>query len=170
MADELNPAPAGLSKGASTPQAPRPDLLEQRKHVRFQIDEAPTSFSIKGVSISLGLGKVHRGRAAINLSEGGAMLLLCEPLPPGTKIVVRIEMEDMPQFIETSGVVRWCEKEGRNEKDFHAGIEFEPLDKAQLRMIEKMRDLLSSPELQKRRATRRRADPPAIEGGSTPGG
>ena len=110
--------------------------------------------------------------AAAPVPADAAPRLLVSVVPgnPGTKIVVRIEMEDMPQFIETSGVVRWCEKEGRNEKDFHAGIEFEPLDKAQLRMIEKMRDLLSSPELQKRRATRRRADPPAIEGGSTPGG
>jgi hypothetical protein len=169
MADERDPAPVGVSKEASTPYPARPDLLEQRKHVRFQIDEAPTSFSIKGISISLGLGKVHRGRAAINLSEGGAMLLLCEPLPPGANIVIRIEMEDMPHFIETAGVVRWCEKEGRNDKDFHAGIEFEPLDKTQVRMIDKMRDLLSSPEAQSRRATRRRDAPSTMDRGSMPG-
>jgi hypothetical protein len=169
MADEPKSVSAGASKAAPSPPSARPEHLEQRKHVRFQIDEAPTSFSIKGISISLGLGSVHRGRAAINLSEGGAMLLLCEPLAPGTKIVVRIEMDEATPFIETAGVVRWCEHEGRNEKDFHAGIEFEPLDKAQLRTIEKMRDLLSSPEVQSRRATRRREASPAIEPPSQPG-
>lgn len=166
MADEHDPGLARISRATPTPPPPGPDLLEQRKHVRFQIDEAPTSFSIKGISISLGLGKVNRGRAAINLSEGGAMLLLCEPLPPGTKIVVRIEIEGVAPFIETPGVVRWCEKEGRNDKDYHAGIEFEQLDNAQLRKITQLCDLLSSPEVQDRRATRRGEVRPTIDRGS----
>src|SRR5258708_35508488 len=102
------PIPDGTGTGALPSGAPP----EHRNPVRFQIDDAPTSFSIKGVSTSLGLGKVERGRAAINLSEGGAMLLVCNPLPVGTLIVIRIEMEGVPDFVETAGTVRWCEKRG----------------------------------------------------------
>jgi hypothetical protein len=113
---------------------------EQRRHVRFRIDDASTSFSIKGVSTSLGSGRVARGRAAINLSEGGAMLLVCEPMTADTPVTVRIEIEGLPDFIEAAGVVRWCEQDGRNSKDFHAGIEFVGLEESDLRKISKIRE------------------------------
>src|SRR5947207_15670005 len=108
-------------------QPSRPDL---RKYLRFRIDDSSTSFSIKGVSTSFGLGRVSRGRAAINLSEGGAMLLVCETIPVGARITMRIEIDEHEDFIETAGVVRWCEQDGCNEKDFHAGIEFVGLSDA----------------------------------------
>jgi hypothetical protein len=136
-------------RSTATPQ----DL---RKHLRFQIDESSTSFSIKGVSTSLGSGRVTRGRAAINLSEGGTMLLVCEPIPVGTPIVVRIEIDERKEFIETTGVVKWCERDGRNEKDFHAGIEFVGLSEADLRKIAKMREWFTSDEYRNSRATQRR--------------
>jgi hypothetical protein len=121
-----------------------------RKQVRFRIDDASTSFSIKGISTSLGSGRVNRGRAAINLSEGGTMLLLCEPMPVGTSIHVRIEIEGYQESIEAGGVVRWCEQEGRNDKEFRAGVEFVDLSAEQLRKINRMRDWTSSPEYQNR--------------------
>jgi hypothetical protein len=137
---------------------------EQRKHLRMQIDDASTSFSIKGVSTSLGAGHVSRGRAAINLSEGGAMLLVCEPLAVGTRVVVRIEVEDREEFVEATGEVRWCEPEGRNGKDFHAGIEFVALPPEDRRKIDRMRDWFSSPEYKSRQTTRRRDNQPAPKG------
>ena len=121
-----------------------------RKQVRFRIDDASTSFSIKGISTSLGSGRVNRGRAAINLSEGGTMLLLCEAMPVGTSIHVRIEIEGYEESIEAGGVVRWCEQEGRNDKEFRAGVEFVDLSAEQLRKISRMRDWTSSPEYQNR--------------------
>ncbi|HLY72749.1 MAG TPA: PilZ domain-containing protein [Planctomycetota bacterium] len=124
-----------------------------RKHLRFQIDDASTSFSIKGISTSVGSGRVSRGRAAINLSEGGAMLLVCESLPVGSPIIVRIEMDGQEEFIEAKAVVQWCEQDGRNDKDFHAGIQFEALSDADLRKIGRMREWFTSPEYRSRRAT-----------------
>jgi len=140
----------------STKNLPLRSQQDLRKHLRFQIDDASTSFSIKGVSTSLGLGRVARGRAAINLSEGGAMLLVCETIPVGTPIIVRVEIDGQEDFIDARGVVRWCEQDGRNDKDFHAGIEFDPLSDADLRKIDRMREWFTSPEYRSRRATRSR--------------
>ena len=143
----------GMDDRAALPSNPgRP---EQRQHLRVQIDDASTSFSIKGVSTSLGAGHVSRGRAAINLSEGGAMLLVCDPLAVGTRVLVRIEIEDRQEFVEATGEVRWCEPEGRNGKDFHAGIEFVALPPEDRRKIDRMRDWFSSPEYKSRQTTRR---------------
>src|SRR5579862_2218174 len=142
--------PRGETAARKLVAASREDL---RKHLRFQIDDASTSFSIKGISTSVGSGRVSRGRAAINLSEGGAMLLVCEALPVGTPILVRIEMEGQEDFIEAKAVVRWCEQDGRNDKDFHAGIQFDDLSEADLRKIDRMREWFTSPEYKSRRAT-----------------
>jgi hypothetical protein len=124
-----------------------------RKHLRFRIDDASTSFSLKGVSTSLGSGRASRGRAAINLSEGGAMLLVCETIPVGTRMIVRIEVEECEEFIEAEGVVQWCEQDGRNDKDFHAGIQFVDLGEAGLRKVARMREWCTSPESKRRQAT-----------------
>jgi hypothetical protein len=145
------------SEGCLPPEArtglptPREDL---RKHLRFRIDNASTSFVLKGVSTSEGAGRTSRGRAAINLSEGGTMLLVCEPIPVGTPICVRVEVEGYAEVVDAAGVVRWCEEDGRNGKDFHAGIEFIDLGDADLRKITKMREWLDSPEAQRQRSDR----------------
>jgi hypothetical protein len=127
-----------------------------RKHVRFKIDDAATSFSIKGVSTSVGSGHVTRSRAAINLSEGGAMLLLCECVPIGTPVVIRIEIDGMGEHIEVEGSVRWCEQGDRNPKDFHTGVQFDTLGDPEMRKIAKMRDWVTSAEYRASQG----ADPP----------
>jgi len=128
--------------GLESLPASREDL---RKHVRFRIDEASTSFVIKGVSTSLVSGRMSQGRASINLSEGGTMLLVREPIPVGTPVSIRVEVEGYSEVLETSGVVRWCKLDGCNEKDYHAGIEFTDLGAAEHRKITKMREWLDSP-------------------------
>lgn len=137
-----------LSKGESLPSSGQ-DL---RKHLRFKIEDAATSFSIKGVTTSVGSGRVTRSRAAINLSEGGAMLLLCECVQIGTPLVVRIEIDGFEEFIEVEAVVRWCEQGNRNAKDFHTGIQFVNLSDSDLRRIGKMRDWFASEEYRSKQA------------------
>jgi hypothetical protein len=129
---------------------------ESRKYLRFQIDDASTSFAIKGVSTALGEGKVSRGRASINLSEGGTLLLVSDTVPVGAAVTVRIEMEGYGEFVEAGGIVKWCEPSGRNEKDFRAGIEFVELSENDLRKISRMREWLSAPEQRNRGTTQRR--------------
>jgi c-di-GMP-binding flagellar brake protein YcgR len=136
-----------------TDRGTAPSGQDLRKHLRVQIDDASTSFSIKGISTSLGSGRASRSRAAINLSEGGAMLLVGESIPVGSKVIVRIEIEDRGEFVEAGGEVRWCEAEGTNGKGFHAGIEFADLTPEDHRKIGRMREWFSSPEYKGRSAT-----------------
>jgi len=145
--------PGGGESDPGTPPRTEPPVQELRKHLRIQIDDASTSFSIKGVSTSLGSGRVSRGRAAINLSECGAMLLVNEAIPVGSRVIVRIEIEEREEFVEASGEVRWCEPEGGNGKDFHAGIGFVGLSPEDHRKIARMQDWFGSPEYRSRRST-----------------
>jgi hypothetical protein len=88
---------------------------ESRRCLRFRIDDASANLTLKGFLTSLGLGKANKARAAINLSEGGVMLLTREPIPVGAKVFVRIEMEKYSDFIQTTGEVRWCEQSARSD-------------------------------------------------------
>jgi PilZ domain-containing protein len=151
---------------AKDPQPPsRQDL---RKYLRFRIDDASAKMYIKGFLTSFGLGKVNKARAAINLSEGGAMLLAHELIPIGTNVTVRIEMEKYEDFIETTGVVRWCEQSAKTDKEYYAGIQFTGLGPAESKKIAQMREWFTSPEYKTRTATRRRAKaseaPPPSQG------
>lgn len=83
------------------------------------------------------------------------MLLVCEPIPVGTPVIVRIEIEDRKQFVEAAGQVRWCEQDGRNDKDFHAGIEFAGLAPEELRKIDRMREWFNSPDSKNSQSTPR---------------
>jgi len=153
-------APGRISESSgSHPALPR---AESRRHLRFKIDEADANLSLKGFLTSLGLGRANKARAAINLSEGGVMLLVRELLPEGAKVMVRIEMEKYSEVIEAPGEVRWCEQSARNEKDYYAGIQFTGLGPADLKKIGQMRDWFTSAEYKTRSATRRRTPPPPL--------
>src|SRR5262245_45811142 len=118
----------------------KPSRQELRRFLRFRIEDASAELFIKGFFTSFGLGRVNKGRAAINLSEGGVMLLVSETIPLETKVTVRIDMEKYQDFIEATGIVRWCEQSARNDKDFYAGIQFTGLSDADLKKIAKMRE------------------------------
>ena len=157
------------SPQASDPQEPRKPASsgayskstrqELRRYLRFRIEDASAELFIKGFFTSFGLGRVNKGRAAINLSEGGVMLLVRETIPVDTKVMIRIDMEKYEDTIEATGVVKWCEQSARSDKDFYAGIEFTGLGDADLKKISKMRQWFTSPEYKTRTATRRRPPP-----------
>src|SRR5579864_5439306 len=86
--------------------------LGARKFLRFRIDEASANLSCKGYLYTLGQGRANKARGAIDLSEGGALLLTCEPMPVGMKVQVRIETEDGRDFLEAAAEVRWS-KDGK---------------------------------------------------------
>jgi hypothetical protein len=64
-----------------------------RRHLRFHVERASATLTVKGFLTTLGLGRVNKARAAVNLSEGGVLLLAGEPLAAGTRVQVRVEME-----------------------------------------------------------------------------
>ncbi len=163
---ELQPQGSRPPEGqgdASSGRQPKPSKRELRKYLRFRIDDASAQFHIKGFLTRFGLGRMHKAHAAINLSEGGVLLLARESLPVGSKVTVRIEMEKYADFIEAAGVVQWCEQSARGDHDYYAGIEFIGLDPAALKKIAQMREWFTSPEYKTRNATRRRTRPPTIE-------
>jgi hypothetical protein len=136
-----------------------------RKHLRFHVDGASAKLYVKGFLTTLGLGRVNKARAAVNLSEGGVLLLAGESLAAGTQVQVRVDMEKYDDVIETSGVVRWCFQSARNDREFYVGIMFTGLDPKDQKRIAKMRDWFLSPEYRTRTTTRRRlraqqGDPP----------
>jgi PilZ domain-containing protein len=155
--------PQETRKPASSGAYSKSTRQELRRYLRFRIEDASAELIIKGFFTSFGLGRVNKGRAAINLSEGGVMLLVRETIPVDTKVTVRIDMEKYEDVIEASGVVKWCEQSARSDKDFYAGIEFTGLGDADLKKIAKMREWFTSPEFKTRTATRRRTQPPRIQ-------
>jgi hypothetical protein len=144
----------------SSPVQPKVARPEARKYPRFRIEEARVRLSTKGFFTTLGLVKGNKARGAINLSEGGVMLLLDERMPVDARVSVRIEMERHSDYIESAGKVRWCEQSARSMKDFYAGVEFIGLGPADLKKIGQMRDWFTSPEYKTRTITRRRLQPP----------
>jgi len=150
-------------KDASSGSHPKPSRQEARTFLRFRVDETTANLSMRGFLTSLGLGRANKARAAINLSEGGVMLLTREKLPIGAKVTVRIEMERYSDVIETDGEVRWCAESARSGKDYYAGIQFTNLVEADLKKIGRMREWFLSPEFKARSITRRRSQPPQIE-------
>src|SRR5579862_2342066 len=115
--------------------------MESRKFLRFRIDEASANLSCKGYLYSLGLGKANKARAAIDLSEGGVLLLTCEPIPVGTKVRVRIETEAGRDFLEAAAEVRWSKE---SQTGHYTGVEFSGLGDAEIRKIARMREEIAS--------------------------
>jgi hypothetical protein len=149
------PIPTGFVSGQ-----PKVSRSESRKYPRFRIDEARIRLATKGFLTSLGIAKGNKARRAVNLSEGGVMLLLDEKITVDSKVTVRIEMERHADYIESAGQVRWCEQSARSAKDYYAGVEFTGLGPADLKKIGQMRDWFTSPEYKTRTITRRRLQAP----------
>jgi Tfp pilus assembly protein PilZ len=161
---ELTPAsPQQPPKQGSSTTNPKLSRQDLRKYLRFKIDDASAGLYVKGFLTSIGLGRANKARAAINLSEGGVMLLTRERIAIGTKVTIRIEMEKFSDVIETTGLVRWCEQSAKSNKDYYAGIQFDKLEESDLKKISQMREWFTSPEYKTRTATRRRLQGPSIE-------
>ncbi len=128
------------------PAAPSASIVGNlRKHPRFEIDGSGATLILKGFLSLLGLGKARETRGLLNLSEGGALVVVLEPVPRGKKVRVRIDMEKYQDVFEAEGVVRWCSRSRRQDKEFHLGVEFTAMPAAQARKLNKMREWFTSP-------------------------
>ena len=139
------------SEDNKKPRAPRPPPdarsvdpnLNRRKYPRFKVDGASVNLQKDGLFTAIGLGKSNKGRAALDLSESGARVLITERLAVGTKIRLKIEMEKYQDSVEVEGVIRWCVP---YKREFQAGIKFSGTDPSICRKIALMHDWFSSPE------------------------
>ena len=93
--------------------------------LRVAQDGANVNLYKDGLFTALGLGKSNKGKAALDLSESGARVLVIEHLAPGTKIRLKIEMDKYQDSVEVDGVIRWCVPYRR---EFQAGIMFSEAD------------------------------------------
>lgn len=160
------PVPPEIRKDGSSGSHPKPARQDLRRHLRFRVDDASARLYLKGLLTSIGLGRVNKCRAAINLSESGVLLLVGEILPVDARVTVRIEMQTFSDVIEAEGVVRWCTESARRKDEFYAGVEFSGLGEQDLKRIAHMREYFTSAEHKARTATRRRTAPPAAGPGA----
>jgi hypothetical protein len=155
------PAAGGKKDFTSSAKLKRAEL---RQHPRFRVEEAKTELYLKGFLAKLGLGRKNEARVAVNLSEGGILVSTLGKLAPGSKVLLRIEMEKYKDVIEAEGEVRWCYVSARNASDYYTGIQFVKLAPAHLSKIHQMRAWFTSPEFKQKSATRRRlADPELLK-------
>jgi Tfp pilus assembly protein PilZ len=152
-----SPAPTPSKSGDSSSSRNRADL---RRSPRFKTDEAEARIYVKGFLASLGIGRKNAARGAVNLSEGGILVMTDTKLKAGSRVQVRLEFEKYKDVIECEGEVRWCYQSARDAADFYAGIEFRDLPPAQTALIGKMRSWYTSPEYRQKSATKKRLAPP----------
>ena len=144
--------PAARSSGDGASMA-----ANHRKHMRFEIDGSGTTVILKGFLSMFGIGRSNKAQSLMNLSEGGALVLATEQVPPGSRVRVRVDMEKYKDVFEADGMVRWCTRSRRRNGDFHLGIQFDSMPEAQARKLAKMRDWFTSSAYKARASTRARA-------------
>ena len=128
------------------PAPPSADMIaNQRKYPRFEIDGSGATLILKGFLSLFGLGRSRATRGLMNLSEGGALVVADEPVARGKKVRICIDMEKYQDVFEADGIVRWCTRGRRNDKEFHLGIQFTKMPPAQARKLSKMREWFTSP-------------------------
>ena len=127
----------------------------QTNDLRFKAEGTTTSVYPKGLLSTLGLGQGNVVRSAINLSEGGVLLLANEQMKPDTLVRVRVEIKSPPDVLEGDGIVRWCAASRNRPDQFYVGIQFQELKAAQTVKLSRMREWFSSPAFRMKEATRR---------------
>lgn len=149
--------PSESPKDSSPGIQPKTSRSELRKYLRFRIDDALAKLLVNGFLSLLGLGRASKTRGAINMSEGGVMLLMGENIAVGTEVTIRIEMEKYSDFVESLGEIRWCRQSARCEDEYYVGIAFAGLGSVDQKKIAQMRDWFTSREFKNRAASRRRS-------------
>ena len=159
MPGEPQSADAGDKAQTPPPSTSKLKKSELRRHARFVPERATAQLYPKKFLTTIGIGRDKEARQIVNLSESGALIILGSKLPSGTKVKVRIEMEQYNDVIETEGEIRWCYQSARNKEEFYAGIQFHNLPRLAATRIAKMREWFTSPEYKLKSSTRRRLSP-----------
>ena len=140
LAGKSTPAPAPPGPPPASPAA----ADRRRRHARFRPEDARIQVTPDGLLAAIGVGRENLAREPLDLSEGGAKVLLSRRLGVGAKVLVRIEIDKFADALSASGVVRWCHQSAKNPSDFFAGIMFTDLAPAEAKKIAAMRDWFTS--------------------------
>ena len=163
QAKSPGPGAAPNAPGSSDTSSIPTKHSELREHTRFRMDEAAVHLHLKGFLTPLGIGLKNEARSAVNLSEGGILVITHSKLKPGSRIRIQIDLEKYKDRIQADGEVRWSYQSARDASDFYSGIQFKNLPASQAALIAKMRAWFTSPEYKQKTATRRRLAPPGFE-------
>ena len=134
------------------PQGPvpiRPD--NRRRHARFQVSSTQVILR-DGFLSALSLGS-NKARKVVDLSQGGARILVTEKLPVKQKVRLKITLEKYQDEIEIGGEVKWCYP-STNKKDFYIGVKFLTDDPATTRKMAALQEWFTSPQYQALRSRR----------------
>jgi hypothetical protein len=153
-------AGAGSDGKPQTSSSQKLKKSELRRHIRFVPEKATAQLYPKKFLTTIGIGRDKEARQIVNLSESGALIILGSKLTSGTRVQVRIEMEQYKDVIETEGEIRWCYQSARNKAEFYAGIQFHNLPRLAATRIGKMREWFTSPEYKLKSSTKRRLQGP----------
>jgi len=162
MGESVTPSPIPAPNKSGDSSSSLQGRVELRRHPRFKSDEATAQICIKSLLTSLGIGRKSTARTAVNLSEGGILVVTDTKLKAGSRVQVTIEVEKYKDRIECDGEVRWCYQSARDADDFYAGIQFQNLTPTQTALIGKMRSWFTSPEYRAKAATKKRSAPPDL--------
>ena len=162
MGQSATPSPIPTPNKSGDSSSSLRGRAELRRHPRFKTDEATAQIGLKGLLTSLGIGRRSTARTAVNLSEGGILVLTDTKLKAGSRVQIKIEVEKYKDVIECEGEVRWCYQSARDASDFYAGIQFSNLSPTQTALIGKMRSWFTSPEYRAKSATKKRLAPPDL--------
>lgn len=139
------------------PKPPSPGLDEgRRRQTRFGIEDAGATLETGGFLSKIGLGRSGKQCRTLDLSSGGACLLVQERHAPGTKFRVRIRMEKYDDEIDTQVEVRWCHQNPRRPGVFTLGVKFLSVDEVLARKISLMQQWFTSPQYKAMQAGRAR--------------
>ncbi len=135
------------------PQAPvpvRPD--NRRRHARFQVSSTQVLLFRNGLLTTLNLGS-NKARKVVDLSAGGARILVTEKLTVKQRVRLKITLEKYQDEIDIDGEVKWCFP-STNKKDFYVGIKFTTDDSATARKMAALQEWFTSPQYQALRSRR----------------
>ncbi len=144
---------------ANTP-APKPPSADpdegRRRQPRFEIDDAGATLETGGFLSKIGLGKSDTKCRTLDLSSGGACLLVQERHAPGAKFRIRIRIEKYDDEIDTQAEVRWCHQNPKRAGVFTVGVKFLSVDESLARKISLMQEWFTSPQYKALQAGRAR--------------
>jgi c-di-GMP-binding flagellar brake protein YcgR len=120
-------------------------MAEKRKGDRFSVRNVQASLLKAGSLAEQGFRR-NLVREVVDLSPGGAQVLVVEPLEPGALIRFSLHMETLPDTLDVQAAVRWSKPDRGTAGDSHrVGLQFLNLSDDRRRMIEFMRKWFSKP-------------------------
>lgn len=118
---------------------------ERRRYVRFKKTIEMTYTVSTKISAEAVNGKT------LDISQGGIKLLLCEKLPVGTILCLKLYFPDSKKTAEARGEVVWSEDKDETDQSgkrfFHSGIRFSAIkDPSYSYLAEYIRSIAADPQ------------------------